>query len=229
MHAQLAVLGARAQAVRCPFLRRRLVDVLEALADTLAWALAARHKSLPLPGPPPRVLGATKRTHLPLDERRAIIEEDFRGRHYYITGRLTPELYADDCLFDGPDPDVPVVGLVKYVDATSKLFYRPKSRVDLLSIQTLDGCEKVRAHWRLEGALNLPWKPAIKPYTGSTLYSFNDQGLVCSHVEEWSISAFDAFASTLLPALQFGEPPAPPANFLIERHGRLGTPFHDRL
>jgi Uncharacterized conserved protein (DUF2358) len=226
MQVQLADLSERAHAVRCPFWRRRFVDVLDALADTVAWALAARHKSLPLPLLPARTLGGTKRTHLPLEERYAIIEQDFRVRQYYVTGRLTAELYADDCLFDGPDPDVPVTGLLKYVDATSKLFHRPTSRVDLLSIETV-GSDKVLAYWRLEGALNLPWKPSIKPYTGSTLYSFNADGLVNSHVEEWSISAFDAFASTLLPAIKFGAPPAAPADVLLARWRNLGKHFFE--
>lgn len=228
LHAQtrLAALSARARAVRCPFWRRRFTDVLEAVAGTVAWAAAARHKSLPTPGFAPSASSKPKLENLPLEERLRTISEDFTVRQYYVTGRLSSELYTDDCLFDGPDPDVPVRGLAKYTDATGNLFYRPQSHVDLLGIGVVDG-EKIRAHWRLEGALNLPWKPTIKPYTGSTLYTFDERGLVMSHVEEWSISAFDAFASTLFPSTSFGAPPAPSAEILLKRNKDEGISFHD--
>lgn len=228
--AHLAALVARARAVRCPFWRRRFTDALEVISATLSWAAATRHKSLPTPG----FVGVTqsagasfKRENLSMENRLRIIAEDFTVRQYYVTGRLSADIYAEDCLFDGPDPDVPVRGLAKYTDATGNLFYRPKSRVDLLQIDVVDG-EKIRAHWRLEGALNLPWKPQIKPYTGSTLYTFDERGLVVRHVEEWSISAFDAFVSTLFPRYPFGAQPAPSADVLRRRHQEDGKSYHDR-
>lgn len=76
--------------------------------------------------------------------------------------------------------------------------------MDLIDIRVVDGM--IRAEWRLEGALKLPWRPRIKPFTGVTLYQFDDDGLVESHVEEWSVSALDAFVSVLWK--DFGAPPA---------------------
>ena len=47
----------------------------------------------------------------------------------------------------------------------------------------------------------LPWRPQIKPYLGATRYELDESGLIVSHNEEWSISALEAFGSTLWPAL----------------------------
>lgn len=103
---------------------------------------------------------------------------------------------------------MPVRGLMKYVSATAGLFQKGCSKVDLISICVKE--ERIVARWRLEGRLNLPWHPAIKPYTGSTTYRFDEDGLVESHTETWSVTALDAFVSVLFPA--FGQPPAPPIN-----------------
>lgn len=146
-----------------------------------------------------------------------MLRGDYVDRQYYVTGRLSASIYADDCVFDGPDPDVPVTGLAKYVSAAAGLFDRRQSRVDLLEIETR-GEGQIVATWRLEGALNLPWKPRIKPYTGETTYTFDQRGLVVSHVETWSVSALDAFVSVVWPG--FGKLPAPPVEELImEREG----------
>lgn len=208
-----------AASLKCPFWRRRFSDILDATRQILIWALIARHKSLPLPLPPPSSHANTSKTpNLPVQERLRLIERDFRERQYYVTGKLTPAIYADDCTFDGADPDVPVTGLSKYVSATAGLFDRSMSRVDLLAIWA-EGEREIRATWRLEGALNLPWKPKIKPYTGETVYTFDERGLVVRHDESWSVSALDAFISVIWPG--FGAPPAPPVQVLL-REGRLG-------
>jgi hypothetical protein len=48
---------------------------------------------------------------------------------------------------------------------------------------------------------------AIKPYAGCTLYEVSPEtGLIVSHTEAWSITALDAFVSTIVPS--FGAPPA---------------------
>jgi len=68
------------------------------------------------------------------------------------------------------------------------------------------------ARWRLSGALKLPNRPRIKPYLGATLYELDDEGLIASHNEEWSITALEAFLSTVWPSL--GVPAAPEAGVL---------------
>lgn len=189
--------------------------MLDGTRQALVWAIVARHKSLPLPLPPPttRLPSLAKTPNLALDARLALLRDDFVERQYYVTGRLSACIYADECVFDGPDPDVPVTGLAKYVSAAAGLFDRRLSRVDLLGIEER-GEREIVARWRLEGALNLPWKPRIKPYTGETTYTFDEQGLVVRHVETWSVSALDAFVSVIWPG--FGEPPAPPVEELMK-------------
>lgn len=196
--------------------------MLDATRQILVWAIVARHKSLPLPlplSPPSFYANIPKTPNLPLRERLHLIERDFRDRQYYVTGKLTAAIYADDCIFDGPDPDVPVTGLSKYVSATAGLFDRRLSRVDLLAIWA-EGEYEIHATWRLEGALNLPWKPRIKPYTGETVYTFDARGLVVRHDEEWSVSAMDAFISVIWP--RFGAPPAPPVEVLMNERNVSG-------
>jgi hypothetical protein len=157
---------------------------------------------------------SVKRRGLPMEDIRKFIEADWNGRSngkgYYITGKLSKEIYRDDCYFDGPDPDMPVRGLRKYVSSTSQLFDKKKSRADVISIQTDESLRMIRVCWRLEGILNLPWHPTMKPWTGSTTYHIDDDGLVDKHVESWDISVLDAFISTLFPSLNYGAPPAPP-------------------
>ena len=187
--------------VKCPFWKRRFMDTLEAVQSVLVW-ISARHKRLQwfdadYLSPVSSARMAGKQTHLPLDVLLDIIREDFDKRQYYVSGQLTKSIYSEDCVFDGPDPDVPVRGLKKYVSATSNLFDRRRSRIDLLHAEVVDE-SRIRAFWRLEGVLRLPWRPSIKPYLGSTTYTMNEFGLISEHFETWSISALDAFASTLV-------------------------------
>ena len=70
-------------------------------------------------------------------------------------------------------------------------------------------------HWRLEGILNLPWHPRLKPWTGTTTYHVDQSGLIEKHIETWDISVLDAFASTLLPFLSIGAPPAAPLSVIV--------------
>jgi hypothetical protein len=156
----------------------------------------ARHKSLDVT--PVRTTGG-KTVGLSLTEVAQIITQDFEERQYYVTGRLSKRIYADDCFFDAPDPDMPVRGLRKYVDAISHLFEHRSSKVDLLSIQELPNRKAVIARWRLEGTLMLPWRPTVRPYTGVTLYELNSRGLISRHTELWSTDVAVAFLSAVAP------------------------------
>lgn len=88
------------------------------------------------------------------------------------------------------DPDLPVTGIGKYLAASAQLFAHAQSRCDLLAVATVDalppeiiearkgaaakalegGRSGVLVVWRIEGTVNLPWHPTIKPYYGATLY-----------------------------------------------------------
>lgn len=199
--ARLETARARAEGVPCPFFRRRFTDSVESAQLVMRW-VHARHKSLPIEQPAPLAAGgAGKRERLPLAELAAVLCGDFGARRGYVSGRLADAVYADDCFFDGPDPDMPVRGLRKYCAAVSGLFDAPRSECRLLGAPVVDEAARtIVCHWRLSGRLRLPWKPAFKPYLGYTTYRVDARtGLVSSAVEAWSLHPFVAFLSVLLP------------------------------
>ena len=212
--------------IKCPFFRRRATDSIDGVAMVVQFILA-RHKSFPtltLPGSPSMgTYGQQKIENLSLTQLTKFIEADWHskqtsipnGKGYYITGKLTKEIYRDDCFFDGPDPDMPVLGLQKYVRSTSQLFDPKSSRADMIENVVIDEIARtMTVHWRLEGILNLPWHPKLKPWTGTTTYHVDESGLIAQHIETWDISVLDAFASTLFPFLSIGAPPAPPLSVM---------------
>ena len=220
----------QARAIRCPFWSRRAGDAVDSLIVVCEF-VGARHKSVfdrPwLPGSDasifePLQLAApamgTKTPGLPLDEVMGVVRRDFERGQYYVSGRLTQAIYDDACFFDGPDPDMPVRSLQRYSDALRGLFDPSLSTIELVSMEPCADGRSFVAHWRLSGALKLPWRPHIKPYAGATLYELGDDGLIVSHTESWSISVVDAFASTVFP--QLGAPAAP----AVEAHSYVTPP-----
>lgn len=194
----------QALAWKCPFLRRRASDLLDA-ADMLMRFLIIRNKASLL-GPPPSLRGVKgsmlreKTLHLSREELLEVIRKDWRtdnNKGYYITGKLSTNIYTDDCLFDGPDPDMPVKGLRKYLNAASQLFEQRTSRAELLSLQIED--DVIVARWRFNGRLRLPWKPRMPEVSGTTIYHMNGDGLVYRHEETWDMSAYQAFFWTMMP------------------------------
>ena len=129
------------------------------------------------------------------------IRKDWRqdtNKGYYINGKLNTTIYRDDCVFDGPDPDMPVRGLRKYLNAAANLFDHSSSTAKLLSLQIVDE-QTIEARWELEGVLHLPWHPKLPVWTGKTTYHLDNEGLVQLHEESWDISVLQAFTETLLP------------------------------
>jgi len=144
-----------------------------------------------------------------------VIRHDWKPHHqhkgYYITGKLNTTIYRDDCWFDGPDPDMPVRGVRKYLNAASQLFDTATSSAELLSLEIGDrscGNSKSRglkpkstivARWKLKGVLHLPWHPSLPVWTGQTIYYLDDEHMVYRHEEHWDISVVQAFTQTLWP------------------------------
>jgi len=154
--------------------------------------------------------GAGKARHLHVSEVERRVRGDWTSgslgasKGYYITGRLDSTLYRDDCLFTGPDPDMPVRGLRKYLGAASSLFDPRRSDAELLSLSHDEfggegGRGVIEARWRLGGVINLPWHPTVEPWTGTTRYHLDDEGLIRLHEEGWDISVWRAFVCTLIP------------------------------
>jgi len=199
---RLDSLLSSSRGIRCPFWRRRAGDVIDGARGMVDFVVS-RHKSLDVL--PARPMG-TKLRGAALVDVMAIVEQDILSGQYYVTGRLTQGVYDDSCLFDGPDPDMPVRSLQRYGDALRGLFDPKLSTFSLIEMRAV-GPRTFTTSWRLDGALRLPGSPRIKPYVGTTLYELGDDGLICSHTENWSISALDAFVSTVFPS--FGAPAAP--------------------
>ena len=263
LHSALPLLGQRLEEfdpaiIRCPFFRRRATDFLEGAVLCGRW-LASRHKSLDLSfGLLPQrqsFVGCDSTTSgsfaqakvqdVTCEQVLAQLAEDFVTRQCQVTGRLSRAWYAEDCRFDGPDPDMPVVGLGKYLAASTNLFCHAASRCDLLGVGYIQhdddtfGFDEVAVRgdasepggdfggmlvvlWRIEGTVNLPWQPTIKPYHGATFFQrAPNTGLLVEAHEYWSISALDAFASAAPGLAGLGEPPAPPAPDLLAVHAAM--------
>jgi len=141
------------------------------------------------------------------NQRSIPVSKRILNKGYYITGKLNSTIYRDDCLFDGPDPDMPVRGLRKYLSAASHLFDPKHSFAELCSLDVESvhggnfGHGTIVAHWMLGGVLMLPWRPRVKPWTGSTRYHLDDEGLIAIHEEVWDISVAEAFICTVFPSL----------------------------
>jgi Uncharacterized conserved protein (DUF2358) len=210
----------RALAIKCPFFRRRAADLLDA-SDQVLRFIIYRHKSLPW-GPPgwkchndetPKQIGLYP-TELLQCLRRDWKVDTHKG--YYVTGKLTTSIYRDDVVFDGPDPDMPVRGLRKYLNAASQLFEQSQSRAELLSLELVE-CDLhnkrertvgppssslvIMARWKMKGVLRLPWKPVVPEWTGTTTYYTDTNGLIYRHEEAWDKSVGRAFLETLCPAV----------------------------
>ena len=208
--------------IKCPFFRRRTTDSIEQL-QAIATFFILRHKSTPLIDFILRASNVSveeKIKGVPIADVAALVCKDWgvvagssTGKGYYINGRLTKEIYREDCLFDGPDPDMPVHGLRKYLTSASQLFDAKTSRADIIApVLFNSNLKTIEIKWRIEGILKLPWKPFMKPWTGSTTYYLDEDNLIYKHIEQWDIAVWDAFLSTLIPRFNFGSPPAPPVD-----------------
>jgi hypothetical protein len=199
----------KSQALKCPFMRRRFGDILDNVEQVMKYTVI-RRESWPLMGPPQalRPAGCNKKRSrikyrgLALEELKAYILHDWKaetGKGYYVTGKLTTAIYRDDCLFLGPDPDMPIRGLRKYVGVAAHLFDYHESCAALKSLAVVD--DTVVAEWRLQGILHLPWRPRLPTFYGRTVYHINAEGLIDRHEETWNMSVAHAFCHTLLPEL----------------------------
>jgi hypothetical protein len=148
-------------------------------------------------------MSKSKSPNLSIQQLADIIRKDWREdtlKGYYITGKLNTTIYRDDCLFDGPDPDMPVRGLRKYINAASQLFEHQTSTATLKSLEIVDD-RTIMVGWELEAVLHLPWHPKLPVWTGSTTYHLDEDGLVYFHEDAWDMSVFQAFTETFFPSV----------------------------
>jgi hypothetical protein len=203
---------AKSQSFKCPFMRRRSGDLLDTL-ELIMKHMVIRKECWPLTGPlqAHRPAGTNKKTNTIKYKGRSLAElydyvlQDWKpetdGKGYYITGKLTTPIFRDDCWFLGPDPDMPIHGLRKYVGVASHLFDYDTSRAILQSLEMIPEENALIAKWTLSGILRLPWRPALPTFSGTTIYHIDNDGLIFSHEESWDCSVMRAFCHTLFPDL----------------------------
>jgi hypothetical protein len=151
-------------------------------------------------------IGGGKRTGMPLRRIASQLARDVsegatdRGG-YFVSGDLSPEIFADDCVFT--DPTNSVASLSRYVTALGILFEPTLSSVELLGPPQLDErARTISARVRSSGVLKLPWAPVIRPYETDIVWTVSEQGLVMAQEQTWSISAADALLQTFTPDLR---------------------------
>ena len=224
-------------AIKCPFFKKRAADLIDSTVVLLKFFIVTLHQYTPFKSNVPfhllQIPGCKPMAGTPLNpdgtgckiknmsisEILRIIESDWNvhnDKGYYITGKLSSKIYRDDCHFDGPDPDMPVTGLRKYLGAASQIFDRKKSFAKLIKLKIDEEAEEqientsregggkfghgtIVAYWHLRGELRIPGKPKIKPFTGWTKYHLDEDGLIAYHEEGWDISPLEAFAEAFLP------------------------------
>ena len=190
---------SKALSLKCPWMRRRSLDFVDTIEMFARLTLV--RKNINIVGPPMGCRGdektQIKHKGLALEDVRDVIRLDWKEeshKGYYVTGLLSHIIYRNDCLFDGPDPDLPVTGLRKFVGAASQLFDRSKSTAELLSLD-IEG-KVIVAKWRMKGVIRLPSRPEMPEVVGKTIYHLDEDNLIYLHEEEWDISAVEAFLKT---------------------------------
>ena len=184
--------------IRCPFFKRRASDLIDSCAETLRF-LQLRHKTILPPGSLLSYDNTPKLLHPSLSEIEATLKQDFTINSYYTSGDLTTNIYSDACVFDGPDPDMPVTGLNKYVQSTKGLFDSDRSSCRLIELRSDIESNTITALWEADFVLRLPWRPAIRTIRGETIYHLDElNNLIVKHEESWlNLNVMDAFVSML--------------------------------
>jgi hypothetical protein len=194
-------LYSMSQRVNCPFFRRRYGDALDHL-DHFVRNILIRPSRRHALGPPqackPVTEGGHKTTHLPIETVAEVIRRDWEGilsnrKGYYVTGRLSPQIYRDDCLFRSPDPDLPIRGLRKYMGVATRLFDAKQSSSELQKLTVLERQHAIQATWRMNLTIKLPWRPKLPTFTGTTTYRLDSEHLICCHDETWDLAVSEAF------------------------------------
>lgn len=203
-----AVVGVETRVER----RVALVALAAVVGTRLNDACAASMTPAALHQAPARTrVGAEKRrlgSALSRDEFVATLTADVRDRQYFVTGRLTEEIFADDCRF--VDPTTDVVGLSRYLTALAFLFDPARSSVRLLgelsSSELPGGGLEIVGKYRAQGYLRLPWNPKVAPYEGRIVWTVQgddgspNAGLIVRQTQTWSVSGLEALRETFTPS-----------------------------
>ncbi|KAJ4813107.1 hypothetical protein LUZ62_025673 [Rhynchospora pubera] len=120
-----------------------------------------------------------------------IIQDDYQ-RAYFLTGKFTPDIYAEDCLFE--DPTIKFRGRERYgqnLDLLVPFFHNPSLELEEIQKDLSVETGSILASWKLRTYLKLPWRPLIS-IKGKTTYNLDKDYKIIRHSESWNISAIEA-------------------------------------
>lgn len=184
------------------------------LTTIISTAIASSSSSSALAAPPTLALyenpsntrvGGTKRRDLTSDALLDTLTNDIAVNQYFVTGKLTEEIFADDCRFI--DPTTNVKGLSRYLRALSVLFDPERSRVELVGELRRTSRDVIEGDYIAEGYLKLPWKPKVPRYEGHIVWTIHPDdgspraGLIVEQRQTWSISGGEALMETFTPSM----------------------------
>jgi hypothetical protein len=182
-----------------------IVSTAIASSSSSSTALAAPPTLALYENPSNTRVGGTKRRDLTSDALLDTLTNDIAVNQYFVTGKLTEEIFADDCRFI--DPTTNVKGLSRYLRALSALFDPERSRVELVGELRRTSRDVIEGDYIAEGYLKLPWKPKVPRYEGHIVWTMQPDdgspraGLIVEQRQTWSISGGEALMETFTPSL----------------------------
>lgn len=126
-----------------------------------------------------------------VDEVVEVLRLDYNNA-YFLTGKFTPGLYAEDCLFE--DPTIKFRGKDRYsqnLDLLVPFLDEPSLTLEKIEKQMDYKVDSIIAKWELRTYLKFPWRPLIS-INGSTIYRLDRDFKIIRHSESWSVSALEA-------------------------------------
>lgn len=171
---------------------RSLVSSLTALVNAISG-------SAPPPAPRERAQASLEGAAM-----LAGLRADFEENEYLWSGKITTELYDEDCVFT--DPTLSFTGLATFernlanLDPWIERFVPPGGRsCELKKIELLDDGSAIVAEWRMVGDLALPWRPRLD-LDGRTRYTLGGEGgRISSYDEAWGITPSEALWMLVVP------------------------------
>ena len=182
-----------------------IVSTAIASSSSSSTALAAPPTLALYENPSNTRVGGTKRRDLTSDALLDTLTNDIAVNQYFVTGKLTEEIFADDCRFI--DPTTNVKGLSRYLRALSALFDPERSRVELVGELRRTSRDVIEGDYIAEGYLKLPWKPKVPRYEGHIVWTMQPDdgspraGLIVEQRQTWSISGGEALMETFTPSM----------------------------
>eukprot|EP00468_Gymnochlora_sp_CCMP2014_P002752 CAMPEP_0167748276 /NCGR_PEP_ID=MMETSP0110_2-20121227/4751_1 /TAXON_ID=629695 /ORGANISM="Gymnochlora sp., Strain CCMP2014" /LENGTH=447 /DNA_ID=CAMNT_0007633279 /DNA_START=217 /DNA_END=1560 /DNA_ORIENTATION=- len=141
---------------------------------------------------------APKLTGVSVQEMSNRIAEGLKEYSWFVTGQVDSSLFADDFKFS--DPSITTDSLPEYARGVSRFFSQDDdgARMEVISVYPRNQ-SAIEVCWYLEGRVNIPGRPRIKPYIITTTYRLNEEGLINYQEDEFSIPGWDIALSILFP------------------------------